>query len=379
MSEANPTSSAASGEQPEHTWTYRGYKMSPGEFNTAMVHFYRGEITRSNVWRTRLDSTTNWAVVTAGAVLTFAFGSIRGDTHVVILLSLLFVWLFLFIEARRYRYYELWALRVRLMETDFFAAMLNPPSGPHREWAVRLIDSLLTPEFPISFLEALGRRLRRNYIWLFVILGIAWVTKLMLQINPPYSFGAFLNQATIGLIPGNIVVFVVIFFFIIIISMALLTVGLQESPGEVLPHTEVFELSGALLHDLAGAASQVLPEEIPFLHRHEHLVIIITDMPEEVSERLLTLFRRGVTSLPGKGMYSGEPRGVLLCVVTSAEVNNLKTAVYDIDENAFVVVNTTEEALGAGFRDLEPRWKRALRRRRARAKTKVSRQPQPEE
>ncbi|HCA57075.1 MAG TPA: hypothetical protein DEP46_03720, partial [Blastocatellia bacterium] len=26
-----------------------------------MVHFYRGEVARSNIWRNRLDATTNWA------------------------------------------------------------------------------------------------------------------------------------------------------------------------------------------------------------------------------------------------------------------------------------------------------------------------------
>src|SRR5882757_10951346 len=49
--------------------------MSPAEFNTAMIHFYRGEIQRSNTWRNRLDTTTNWAVLTAGAALSLAFSS----------------------------------------------------------------------------------------------------------------------------------------------------------------------------------------------------------------------------------------------------------------------------------------------------------------
>src|SRR5207237_2417094 len=50
-------------------------KLSLAEFNTAMVHFYRGEVQRSNVWRGRLDATTNWAVITAGAMLSFVFSS----------------------------------------------------------------------------------------------------------------------------------------------------------------------------------------------------------------------------------------------------------------------------------------------------------------
>jgi uncharacterized membrane protein len=68
-----------------------------------MVHFFRAEVQRANVWRQRLDTTTNWAVLTTGAAISYAFGD-PGSLHVVILLNLVFVTMFLYIEARRYRY-----------------------------------------------------------------------------------------------------------------------------------------------------------------------------------------------------------------------------------------------------------------------------------
>ncbi len=355
--QANPPPPAS--DSAEHVWSFRGYRLRPGEFNTAMVHFYRGEVTRSNVWRTRLDSTTNWAVVTAGAVLTFSFGSVN-NSHVVILLSFLLVGLFLVIEARRYRYYELWALRVRLMETDFFAAMLNAPFTPHQEWAARLTESLLTPEFPITYLEAVGRRLRRNYVWLFLILGIAWSVKLLLHPSPAYSWRSFLSHATIGFVYGDIVVLTVVIFLVVLIFLAVFTTGLQDSPGEVLSHYEALNLSTEFLHSLASAASHVLPEEM--IRRREQLAIIITDKPTEVSEQLLAFLKRGVTALEGKGMYTGQPRSVLLCVVAPSETDQLKSLVYTADEHAFVLVNPTEEVLGSTFRELQPRWRQAMRK-----------------
>lgn len=360
-SKTSPASNNPPPDIPENVWTFRGYHMKPGEFNTAMVHFYRGEVQRSNTWRLRLDSTTNWAVVTTGAVLTFAFGSAE-NSHVVILISFFLVWLFLVIESRRYRYYELWTLRVRLMETDFFAAMLASPFAPHQEWAARLADSLLTPEFPISYLEALGRRLRRNYIWIYLILGLSWVVKLLLHPTPAETLSTFLSHASIGFIPGNIIIFSVVCFFFIIFLIAVLTAGLRASAGEILPHSEALALSNGLLQNLAAAASQVLPEELPFLHRHEHLAIIITDKAEEVSQQLLSLLNRGVTALEGKGMYTGQSRCVLLSAVAPAEVARLKALVYQVDEHAFVVVNPTEEVWGRGFTELEPRWKQARRK-----------------
>jgi len=356
MSEMNAKLPSAADDESEQVWTFRGYKMKPGEFNTAMVHFYRGEITRSNVWRTRLDSTTNWAVVTTGAVLTFSFSSIT-NPHVVILISFLLVSLFWLIESRRYRYYELWALRVRLMETDFFAAMFSQPFSPHPEWAAGLADNLLTPAFPISYLEALGRRLRRNYIWLFLILGLAWAVKLMLHPEPAQSLQAFIDHAAIGFIPGNGVALVVTVFFFFIFLVAVLTVSLQNAAGEVLPHPEVRAISRDFLQTLGSAVSQVLPDEMPFVHRHQQLVIIITDKAEAVGQQLLSLLKRGVTRLHGQGMYTGQDRSVLLCAVAPAEIARLKALVHAADEGAFVMVNPTEDVFGKGFQNLEPAWR----------------------
>lgn len=357
MAETNVNSSAAASDSAEQVWTFRGYHMKPGEFNTAMVHFYRGEVQRSNTWRLRLDNTTNWSVVTAGAVLTFAFGSVD-NSHVAILISFVLVWLFLVIESRRYRYYELWTLRVRLMETDFFAAMLTPPFAPHPEWAARLADSLLTPEFPVSYLEAFGRRLRRNYIWLFLFLGTAWVVKLLIHPVPAKSLADFLTNAAIGAIPGQIVALGVVGFFVILVLIAIITFGMRASAGEVLPQSEALNLSNDWLQNLAAAASHVLPEELPLPGRHKHLAIIITDKAEEVSQQLLSMLNRGVTALQGKGMYTGQARSVLLCAIAPSEIEHLKTLVYRVDENAFVVVNPTEEIWGKGFGGLEPAWKR---------------------
>jgi uncharacterized membrane protein len=53
----------------------------PHEFDTpaigALAHLYRGEIYRSTIWRTRLDNTTNWAVVILGIALSVTFSSRR--------------------------------------------------------------------------------------------------------------------------------------------------------------------------------------------------------------------------------------------------------------------------------------------------------------
>src|SRR6185503_2253312 len=140
---------------------------------------YRAEVTRANSWRSRLDITTNWALLSTGAAVSFAFSQ-QSTHHSVIILNTLLITLFLSIETRRYRYYELWSYRVRLIETDFYAALLVPPFRPDPELAAKLTESLLDPQFPISHREALGRRLRRNYLWIYLVLLCAWFAKLLL-------------------------------------------------------------------------------------------------------------------------------------------------------------------------------------------------------
>jgi uncharacterized membrane protein len=213
-------------------------KLSPAEFNTAMIHFYRGEVQRSNTWRNRLDTTTNWAVLSAGAMLSFAFSS-PSSPHFVIPINSILVAVFLLMEARRYRYYEIWSSRVRVIETGYFAQMLGPDSVPRdEEWSSHLASDLLTPHFTISVWEAIGRRLRRNYVWIFALLALSWNLKVYLYPVPAKSFDEFILRAQVGLVPGWIVFAVGFVFNAAVFMLAVATVKLREATGEVLPRHE---------------------------------------------------------------------------------------------------------------------------------------------
>jgi uncharacterized membrane-anchored protein YitT (DUF2179 family) len=80
--------------------------------------------------------------------------------------------------------------------------------------------------------------------------------------------------------------------------------------------------------------------------------IIITSQPQEVAEKILYDMERGVTFLHGTGAYTGAERPVLYCVVTRAEVSQIKSIVKEADPKAFMVIGQTHEALGEGFRPL---------------------------
>lgn len=237
----------ARSEKPKTTPLTIPQKLSPAEFNTAMVHFYRGEVQRSNVWRSRLDATTNWAVITAGATLSFVFSS-PDNPHFAIPINTILVTIFLFMEARRYRYYEVWASRVRVLETGYFAPMLSHQTmPPDKEWAEHISADLISPHFTISEWEAVGRRLRSNYLWIFILLALSWGLKVYIHPFPIVStdpkttaFDVFVQRAAVGLVPGWFVLLIGALFNLVIFFFAFGTLKLKDSSSEVLP-LEKFE------------------------------------------------------------------------------------------------------------------------------------------
>src|SRR5436305_1579697 len=69
--------------------------------------------------------------------------------------------------------------------------------------------------------EAMGRRLRRNYIWLFLIMLLAWLLKITTSSLQPgarpvqliHSTGELFNNAAIGYFPGWLIVIIILGFY----------------------------------------------------------------------------------------------------------------------------------------------------------------------
>jgi uncharacterized membrane protein len=134
----------------------------------ALAHLYRGEMYRSTVWRTRLDTTTNWAVVTTGIALSVTFSSVQATPLPIVLVSFLLA-AFLLFEARRYQYFDIWNTRLRVIESCFYDPILRARgSCTDSDWSEVLADDL-RHLLHMGLLDAVGLRLRRNYGWIFAI------------------------------------------------------------------------------------------------------------------------------------------------------------------------------------------------------------------
>ena len=215
----------------EETISLQRSLYDPG-YVTAMSHFYRGELGRIMVWRQRLDITTNWAITSSTAIITIAFSN-REVPHIIFFFNLAIVWVMLWIEARRYRFYDAFRARVRMLEAHFLVPMVMENRAMLQgEWKKLVCEDLILPCFKISRLEAVGRRLKRNYVFIFILIMVAWVTKIFLHANAPLDgIPSFYRALRIGHIPSWLVAFVFVGTLISVIGITIY-VG-QKTSGEI--------------------------------------------------------------------------------------------------------------------------------------------------
>lgn len=117
---------------------------------------------------------------------------------------------FLWIEVRRYRIYDIWRSRVRLLEENVFANALEPEGVEQSNWRKLLSDDLRQPTLKTSAQEAVARRLRRVYFPLISVLVGAWLVRLTVFGS---SSTGLTESATVGAIAGEVVLLVTGLFY----------------------------------------------------------------------------------------------------------------------------------------------------------------------
>lgn len=182
----------------------------------SMAHLYRGEIHRMRFWRERLDRTTNWSVLIMAAILTWAFSS-ESNPHYVLLAGAVTLGIFLIIEARRYRGYDIWRSRMRVLQKNVFAYGLDPSQGlEDADWRSNLSTAYRRPRMKISQMEAIAHRLRRVYLPLITVVLGAWVVRVTAYSETPWP-----ASAAIGQIPGTLVIAIVVAGYSLALFVAL--------------------------------------------------------------------------------------------------------------------------------------------------------------
>lgn len=191
---------------------------SSSEPRTVLIHFYRAVVGHADVWRQRMDSTTNWAAATTAGMLTFTFGSVAAP-HFVLLLAVVFNGVFLLIEARRYQAYDRWRRQFHALNQYLIAPYLVPGEGPDdrpgraavREAMIRVREDLGRTVPHLSLREAVGYRIRRNYGYLFAIVLMGWILKLQAHPEPAAGLDDIWERMSIaGLSPALVLMAVLL-------------------------------------------------------------------------------------------------------------------------------------------------------------------------
>ncbi|WP_346937112.1 YitT family protein [Clostridium sp.] len=78
-------------------------------------------------------------------------------------------------------------------------------------------------------------------------------------------------------------------------------------------------------------------------------VHIISEKSNEIAQELMRHLNRGITSINGKGVYTGKSKDILYIVCSTEELIELQRIVKEVDKEAFIIINDVREVVGRGF------------------------------
>ena len=80
------------------------------------------------------------------------------------------------------------------------------------------------------------------------------------------------------------------------------------------------------------------------------MMLIITSHPDEVTNDITRVLERGVSLIPAEGGYTHEEKKMLMCVVRTHEVPQIRKLIEKYDEKPFIIIADSSEVLGEGFK-----------------------------
>ena len=108
------------------------------------------------------------------------------------------------------------------------------------------------------------------------------------------------------------------------------------------------KINAALYGIIAMYISSIAMDTVVYGSVNAKLAYIISDKGDEIAKKILDM-KHGVTLLSGKGAYTDKQKNVLLCAVRPSCISKIKSAVVEIDKDAFIIVSDTKEVYGEGF------------------------------
>lgn len=112
--------------------------------------------------------------------------------------------------------------RVRLLERFFYHEMLGVEADP--KWHSEILGSLAKPQSPINRLQAIGWRVRKNYLTIYLLTVLLWLLKLAFASGDPLAeprVALIVAQARVAGVPGGIVMAVVALSIALLVALVI--------------------------------------------------------------------------------------------------------------------------------------------------------------
>lgn len=85
---------------------------------------------------------------------------------------------------------------------------------------------------------------------------------------------------------------------------------------------------------------------------------IVTDYPREIAEEIIHKLHHSATLVPGKGMYLGKEKNILICVVNRSQMTALSRIVSKYPDT-FTIMSSVNEVVG-NFKKIDPHGKQEI-------------------
>jgi len=99
---------------------------------------------------------------------------------------------------------------------------------------------------------------------------------------------------------------------------------------------------------MSFVTAQMLDYVLTFFNQRK-IVFIISEASEQIAAAINERLKRGGTFLYGRGTYTRKHRKVVMTVLNNFELKRLEEMIFDLDPDAFVIIERTYNVMGRGF------------------------------
>ena len=111
----------------------------------------------------------------------------------------------------------------------------------------------------------------------------------------------------------------------------------------------LFSVQGAMFTLICMYVTSQMTNKIIDGFNQRKAILIVSNRATDIADGIIADIGRGVTFLNGEGAYTGDPKKIVMVVVSMTQIAKIKIIVNTVDRNAFMLILSASEVMGRGF------------------------------